>query len=68
MSLNHRRGRASWEKKQKSAAPEIRWIDIRALGHRLRHEYPTIKHRIIWKIVTEELANLRAACERQLKP
>ena len=48
--------------------PEIPWIDIRALGNRLRHEYPTIKHRIIWKIVREEIATLRAACDRQLKP
>ena len=47
--------------------PEIPWIDIRALGNRLRHRYPTIKHRIIWKIVREEIATLRAACDRQLE-
>jgi uncharacterized protein with HEPN domain len=48
--------------------PEIRWIDIRALGNRLRHEYPSIRHRVIWKIVTEDLGVLRLACQRQLKP
>ena len=48
--------------------PEIPWIDIRALGIRLRHDYPNIRHRVIWKIVTDDLAALRAACQRQLKP
>jgi uncharacterized protein with HEPN domain len=48
--------------------PEIRWADIRALGNRLRHEYPSIRHRMIWKIVTEDLGALRAACQRQLTP
>jgi uncharacterized protein with HEPN domain len=47
--------------------PEIRWIDIRALGNRLRHEYPNIRHRVIWKIVTEDIGALRLACERQLQ-
>jgi uncharacterized protein with HEPN domain len=48
--------------------PEIPWIDIRALGNRLRHDYPSIRHRVIWKIVTDDLAAWRAACQRQLKP
>lgn len=48
--------------------PEIPWIDIRALGNRLRHEYPAIRQRILWKIVTEDLSALRAACQRQLVP
>ena len=48
--------------------PEIPWIDIRALGNRLRHEYPSIRHRVIWKTVTEDLAALRVACQRQLEP
>jgi uncharacterized protein with HEPN domain len=48
--------------------PEIPWMDIRALGNRLRHEYPSIRHRLIWKIITDDLPPLRAACQRQLKP
>jgi uncharacterized protein with HEPN domain len=48
--------------------PEIPWADIRALGNRLRHEYPSIRHRVIWKIVTEEIGALRLACERQIGP
>jgi uncharacterized protein with HEPN domain len=44
-------------------SPDIPWVDIRALGNRLRHEYPRIGHRLIWKIVTEDLTNLHMACE-----
>jgi uncharacterized protein with HEPN domain len=48
--------------------PEIPWSDIRALGNRLRHEYPSIRPRMIWKIVTDDLTALRLACLRQFGP
>jgi uncharacterized protein with HEPN domain len=42
-----------------SRCPEVSWIDIRAPGNRLRHEYPIITHRVVSSIVTDDLAALR---------
>jgi uncharacterized protein with HEPN domain len=49
-----------------ASCPEIRWMDIRGLGNHLRREYLSIRQRVIWKIVTDNLQELRAACQRQL--
>ena len=44
--------------------PSQPWGDIRGLGNRLRHEYDTIDRVEIWRIVQEDLASLRLACDR----
>ena len=41
-----------------TTCPEIPWIDIRALGDRLRHEYPSIRHRMT--LTTSRLCAWRA--------
>ena len=49
------------------AAPDQPWKAIRDLGNRLRHEYDLIEKDRIWQIVCDDLASLRAACERSIK-
>jgi uncharacterized protein with HEPN domain len=48
--------------------PEIPWNRVRGLGNWLRHDYDRMNYPAIWDTVTEDLAVLRAACQRQLKP
>jgi uncharacterized protein with HEPN domain len=48
--------------------PEIPWGQVRGLGNWLRHDYDQMDYSAIWATVTEDLAALRAACQRQLKP
>lgn len=39
---------------------------VRGLGNVLRHDYDMINLGVIWVAVTDELPELRAACERTL--
>lgn len=41
--------------------PDIRWPDVRALGNLIRHEYWRVDPKIVWRIVADDLAPLRAA-------
>jgi uncharacterized protein with HEPN domain len=45
-------------------APDIRWKQIRGIGNILRHEYYKIADDVIWAVVTENLAALKAAVLR----
>jgi hypothetical protein len=48
--------------------PEIPWSRVRGLGNWLRHDYDRMNYQAIWETVTQDLAVLRTACHRQLKP
>ena len=41
----------------------IPWRAVAGLGNVLRHDYPNVKDRRVWQIVTRDLAPLRAAVE-----
>ena len=43
------------------------WRDIRGLGNRLRHEYPTVETPRLWLIVVRDLPSLREACRNAIK-
>lgn len=45
--------------------PEVPWADIRGIGNHLRHAYETIDQRIVWRVVTRELASLLRASPRR---
>lgn len=45
-------------------APEIPWKKVRGIGNILRHEYHKIADDVVWAVVTENIAPLRAAIER----
>jgi uncharacterized protein with HEPN domain len=47
--------------------PDQPWRDIRALGHRLRHDYDDISQDRLWDIVQTDLPFLCAACEDALR-
>jgi uncharacterized protein with HEPN domain len=55
-------------KDAEARCPEIPWHQVRALRNWLRHDYDRTDYRAIWDTITEDLAGLRAACQRQLKP
>ena len=40
--------------------PEQPWQDIRGMGNRLRHAYNHVDLKIVWKVVTERLPELKA--------
>lgn len=42
-------------------APEIPWKQIRGIGNVLRHEYHKIADDVIWVVVSENIAPLKAA-------
>jgi uncharacterized protein with HEPN domain len=42
---------------------EVPWRGVADFGNVLRHDYPKVKHRRVWEIVTEDLAPLKAAVE-----
>lgn len=48
--------------------PEIPWHRVRGLGNWVRHDYDRMNYPAIWDTITEDLAVLRSACQRQLKP
>jgi uncharacterized protein with HEPN domain len=47
--------------------PEVPWADIRGIGNHLRHAYETIDQRIVWRVITRELAPLERACADALE-
>jgi uncharacterized protein with HEPN domain len=47
-------------------APGQPWPAIRAIGNILRHQYDDVDPVAIWRIVSNDLPNLRAAIERVL--
>lgn len=49
-----------------SLVPEIPWRQVRDLGNLLRHEYDKVDLAIIWKTVTDDLPELKAAVQRAL--
>lgn len=46
--------------------PEIAWRGVADFGNVLRHDYPNVKDRRVWEIVTHDLSPLRAAVETML--
>lgn len=46
--------------------PEIAWVDIRAIGNLIRHEYWRVDPDIVWAVVTDDLPPLRAVIEHLL--
>ena len=47
----------------KARHAEIAWRGVADFGNVLRHDYPNVKDRRVWQIVTRDLAPLRAAVE-----
>jgi uncharacterized protein with HEPN domain len=45
----------------KTRHSEIAWRGVADFGNLLRHDYPNVKDRRVWQIVTEDLAPLKAA-------
>jgi uncharacterized protein with HEPN domain len=52
----------------KRRAPEIPWSSIVALRNRIAHGYETVNHRLVWRIVSDDLPGLRVAVARLLAP
>jgi uncharacterized protein with HEPN domain len=46
------------------AHPEIPWIDIIGMRHRIVHNYFEIKVNVLWTVATERLPDLIAALEK----
>jgi uncharacterized protein with HEPN domain len=44
----------------------IPWRGVADFGNVLRHDYPNVKDRRVWEIVTDDLAPLKAAVETVL--
>ncbi len=47
--------------------PSISWIDVRALGNVLRHEYDEVDEELMWRMIESDLGPLRDACEAELR-
>jgi uncharacterized protein with HEPN domain len=47
--------------------PEIGWRGVADFGNVLRHDYPNVKNRRVWEIVTDDLAPLKDAIVRMLR-
>jgi uncharacterized protein with HEPN domain len=47
----------------KARHAEVPWRGVADFGNVLRHDYPNVKHRRVWEIVTNDLAPLKAAVE-----
>ena len=45
----------------RDAHPEIPWIDIIGMRHRIVHDYVNIKVEVLWETATERLPDLIAA-------
>lgn len=46
--------------------PGVSWRDVRGIGNWLRHQYDRVELPVIWKTVTDDLPQLRAAVLRAL--
>lgn len=51
----------------KGKAPAIPWPAIVALRNRIAHGYETVDHRLVWRIVQDDLPALRAELRRLLE-
>jgi uncharacterized protein with HEPN domain len=47
----------------KARHTELPWRGVADFGNVLRHDYPSVKHRRVWEIVTKDLAPLKVAVE-----
>jgi uncharacterized protein with HEPN domain len=47
----------------KSLRPEIEWRAVAGIGNMLRHEYHATSSKILWDVVSTDLAQLKAAVE-----
>jgi uncharacterized protein with HEPN domain len=47
--------------------PNQPWLQIRAVGNVLRHEYDRVNPIFIWRIVSEDLQSLKAAVQLALE-
>jgi uncharacterized protein with HEPN domain len=45
----------------KARHPKIAWRGVADFGNVLRHDYPNVKNRRVWEIVTHDLDPLKAA-------
>lgn len=50
----------------KAAAPEIPWSAVVSLRNRIAHGYETVDHRLVWRVLTDDLPDLAAAIVRLL--
>jgi uncharacterized protein with HEPN domain len=50
----------------KALRPEIDWRAIAGIGNMLRHEYHATSSKIVWDVVSGDLAQLKAAVEALL--
>ncbi len=51
----------------KELHPEVLWIEMRGIGHILRPEYGSVDDKIIWRIATEFLVDLKPMIKDLLK-
>ncbi len=49
-----------------SIIPDQPWSEIRAVGNVLRHEYDRVNPILIWRIISEDLAPLKATIQSAL--
>ena len=47
--------------------PDQPWQKIRSFGNRLRHEYDSIREDRLWDILSNNLTDLCAACQKSLQ-
>ncbi|MCX6022357.1 MAG: DUF86 domain-containing protein [Chloroflexi bacterium] len=47
-------------------APQIPWVDIVGLRHRLVHDYYGINYYILWETITDDLEPLASALRRMM--
>jgi len=50
----------------KARHPGIPWSKVAGIGNVLRHDYESIAHDILWKLVQADLPDLDAACRAEL--
>ena len=50
----------------KGLAPEIPWSAIVSLRNRIAHGYETVDHRLVWRVLADDLPALADAVERIL--
>ena len=51
----------------KSQHQNVPWRSVAGLGNVLRHDYPRVKDPRVWRIVSHDLAPLKAAVETMLQ-
>jgi uncharacterized protein with HEPN domain len=61
------RRRATFLRNLKSQHKNVPWRAVAGLGNVLRHDYPRVKDPRVWRIVSHDLAPLKAAVEAMLQ-